>query len=173
MNRDRKRIIPAHTGETRSALVTVAASSDHPRTHGGNANTSLCDCARCGSSPCTRGKLDSLTVDVVWARIIPVYTGETWRDRKTLLSWADHPRTHGGNTSETRAILLSDPLWCLTRVRINLTFSSISASAKEMISDFASGIRAECRFPLVLLLVSALWRVRVRVLKRTGHFAAR
>ena len=72
-------------------------SAAHPRSRGENPVDALCGVLRAGSSPLTRGKLDSAPSDVVLARLIPAHAGKTKSVIMTGIARAAHPRSRGEN----------------------------------------------------------------------------
>ena len=73
----RRRIIPAHAGQTTSGLPGAVTSSDHPRACGANVEMHASLGSHVGSSPRMRGKLrQQLHVPELF-RIIPAHAGQT------------------------------------------------------------------------------------------------
>ena len=73
----RRRIIPAHAGQTTSGLPGSVTSSDHPRACGANVEMHASLGSHVGSSPRMRGKLrQQLHVPELF-RIIPAHAGQT------------------------------------------------------------------------------------------------
>ena len=70
-------IIPAYAGSTSLSESAVIASADHPRIRGEHASPSTMAGGCLGSSPHTRGALDSASGVDFNSRIIPAYAGST------------------------------------------------------------------------------------------------
>ena len=94
----RRRIIPAHAGQTECRRLTVLSVSDHPRACGANGVTAGRLEGRNGSSPRMRGKLTRLHRICTYRRIIPAHAGQTGHDMPFGMLWPDHPRACGANS---------------------------------------------------------------------------
>ena len=94
----RRRIIPAHAGQTTSGLPGSVTSSDHPRACGANVSSDgmLSRCT--GSSPRMRGKLVSRHAVDADVRIIPAHAGQTEQKALPHIFATDHPRACGANS---------------------------------------------------------------------------
>ena len=92
-------LIPAHAGKTCMTPVTMGASAAHPRSRGENYINAWCWRRGGGSSPLTRGKLQSVAGQAETRGLIPAHAGKTSEAmRRSCLIWA-HPRSRGENTS--------------------------------------------------------------------------
>ncbi len=91
------RIIPAHTGQTRTATTRRGQPSDHPRTCGANTAAGKAKLYNAGSSPHMRGKRGGARLRGLAGRIIPAHAGQTPTASFFRGSLADHPRTCGAN----------------------------------------------------------------------------
>ena len=88
-------IIPAYAGSTHCIQLNQSTYWDHPRIRGEHYSVSRFVNAVMGSSPHTRGALNTAFTGMGALGIIPAYAGST-RKRERLLSmiW-DHPRIRG------------------------------------------------------------------------------
>ena len=75
----RRRIIPAHAGQTRNDRQDVAQGPDHPRACGANFIFTFYTMSAYGSSPRMRGKLIGVRLQRFHERIIPAHAGQTRR----------------------------------------------------------------------------------------------
>ena len=73
----RRRIIPAHAGQTRTPSSRSRPPPDHPRACGANQSGRPACIGVCGSSPRMRGKRCVGHVQHPWPRIIPAHAGQT------------------------------------------------------------------------------------------------
>ncbi len=73
----RRRIIPAHAGQTMRRPHAASASSDHPRACGANLRWVSAEKSNGGSSPRMRGKLRPCDLAPRQIRIIPAHAGQT------------------------------------------------------------------------------------------------
>ena len=71
------RLIPAHAGSTIACMVDLRAERAHPRSRGEHAVDPLDRAHKRGSSPLTRGALNSIRADALAARLIPAHAGST------------------------------------------------------------------------------------------------
>ena len=71
------RNIPAHTGKTAPASVTVTAGPEHPRAYGENGHLVRGGLGIVGTSPRIRGKLSTWSGGCQCSRNIPAHTGKT------------------------------------------------------------------------------------------------
>ena len=71
------RIIPAYAGSTSSELASSATMRDHPRIRGEHDKLETVDPIAMGSSPHTRGALETLNLTEDVVGIIPAYAGST------------------------------------------------------------------------------------------------
>ena len=97
---DKKRIIPAHAGQTAPMRAHCPLWSDHPRACGANPACVARNRPIRGSSPRMRGKRLRLKHVVGLVRIIPAHAGQTIRQTGLLANGADHPRACGANCSD-------------------------------------------------------------------------
>ena len=70
-------LIPAHAGKTQGLPRYACASTAHPRSRGENAPTRAHRLRRCGSSPLTRGKRQSIGNRRHQEGLIPAHAGKT------------------------------------------------------------------------------------------------
>ena len=96
----KKRIIPAHAGQTAPMRAHCPLWSDHPRACGANPACVARNRPIRGSSPRMRGKRLRLKHVVGLVRIIPAHAGQTIRQTGLLANGADHPRACGANCSD-------------------------------------------------------------------------
>ena len=94
------RLIPACAGKTPGPPSTSRARWAHPRVCGENDNATALQCARHGSSPRVRGKLDERGLDALPPRLIPACAGKTPRPRCGTSSPGAHPRVCGENLAQ-------------------------------------------------------------------------
>ena len=94
-----KRIIPAHAGQTCSALLTMGRKPDHPRACGANTYRDMLSKTGDGSSPRMRGKLPGVAGQDWRLRIIPAHAGQTACATCRASDRTDHPRACGANSS--------------------------------------------------------------------------
>ena len=93
----RRRIIPAHAGQTDGRGYPRRFSTDHPRACGANMWCAVFGIRFTGSSPRMRGKLFHVGFPCEQHRIIPAHAGQTYF-RGERWQWdADHPRACGAN----------------------------------------------------------------------------
>ena len=88
-------IIPAHAGFTSFGALFPLSPGDHPRTRGVYRHEHHVNIDGSGSSPHTRGLLESGNDPVDYDRIIPAHAGFTWQAPRNPFSDQDHPRTRG------------------------------------------------------------------------------
>ena len=107
--RERKRnvladgLIPAHAGKTDGAGANPQEEKAHPRSRGENGCCGQGSRLDLGSSPLTRGKLLSRSVDERRERLIPAHAGKTYgAPQGGSAGWA-HPRSRGENI-ESRTV---------------------------------------------------------------------
>ena len=93
----RIRIIPAHAGQTVSAVAQHNTLPDHPRACGANDHKRATHVCSSGSSPRMRGKRAGGKHDGRRVRIIPAHAGQTKSKRVRAFSMPDHPRACGAN----------------------------------------------------------------------------
>ena len=91
------RNIPAHAGKTRIARDSNEVRQEHPRTRGENGFVTIFVTSIEGTSPHTRGKLDSLKVSSASSRNIPAHAGKTLILMSKHFWNREHPRTRGEN----------------------------------------------------------------------------
>ena len=88
-------IIPALAGNTTANREGDVRYTDHPRSRGEYSEKTRRLCAKCGSSPLSRGILPVLPHPVRFARIIPALAGNTSITKFRIPSSRDHPRSRG------------------------------------------------------------------------------
>ena len=88
-------IIPAYAGSTRPACRSTPARGDHPRIRGEHLVCGVTEPGLQGSSPHTRGALNSWTRTHAGSGIIPAYAGSTPRFDYIYFERWDHPRIRG------------------------------------------------------------------------------
>ena len=93
----RRRIIPAHAGQTTPGVRVSPPSTDHPRACGANQAMRVVVISDNGSSPRMRGKRVGLTREVAHGRIIPAHAGQTPIHVIPFMIIPDHPRACGAN----------------------------------------------------------------------------
>ena len=93
----RRRIIPAHAGQTVRLASPRVRLPDHPRACGANDRTHGAFVHVRGSSPRMRGKPAHVEVGTAGHRIIPAHAGQTIRLEKITRCAMDHPRACGAN----------------------------------------------------------------------------
>ena len=91
------RLIPAHAGKTRWPGPGSCRCPAHPRSRGENHRDRLHGHGEWGSSPLTRGKLDTIEALVSQSRLIPAHAGKTCHQPATRHFRAAHPRSRGEN----------------------------------------------------------------------------
>ena len=90
-------LIPAHAGKTTCLSRSTTPRRAHPRSRGENAAVTAMAGALVGSSPLTRGKLETFCDHSTTGRLIPAHAGKTpGRARCRSRRWA-HPRSRGEN----------------------------------------------------------------------------
>ena len=93
----KRRIIPAHAGQTDIRYTGYGRRSDHPRACGANMIGCGHDGYPFGSSPRMRGKHHKGAFIGVIVRIIPAHAGQTRFPDLIHVSPPDHPRACGAN----------------------------------------------------------------------------
>ncbi len=88
-------IIPAHAGNTMSAVRYFRRSGDHPRTCGEHLKLVIMQGTPRGSSPHMRGTHKFAFQPPLKGGIIPAHAGNTSSNRPILPRLWDHPRTCG------------------------------------------------------------------------------
>ena len=73
----REGLIPAHAGKTPTPTASPSTATAHPRSRGENSHTPCQSPERAGSSPLTRGKLNSVSLDDRGRGLIPAHAGKT------------------------------------------------------------------------------------------------
>ncbi len=91
----RRRIIPAHAGNTGVAHFLDQCPRDHPRTCGEHCLSAPTILLTTGSSPHMRGTPAHVAVCHTSDGIIPAHAGNTADDLSALGTGQDHPRTCG------------------------------------------------------------------------------
>ena len=97
--RARRRIIPAHAGQTNSVPAKRSSHADHPRACGANVMVPSACMLMVGSSPRMRGKRAGHRLRPRPYRIIPAHAGQTAPARDATRRSSDHPRACGANSS--------------------------------------------------------------------------
>ena len=92
---DKRRIIPAHAGNSGVALRLLTASSDHPRACGELLSSHLLPPAILGSSPRMRGTPYHATYHHELSWIIPAHAGNSQPRTSPHALKPDHPRACG------------------------------------------------------------------------------
>ena len=90
-------LIPAHAGKTARAAFPAATSRAHPRSRGENSSRSGPGAIGPGSSPLTRGKLQSIRPRSHRPGLIPAHAGKTPGNRLPIRAEEAHPRSRGEN----------------------------------------------------------------------------
>ena len=93
--RQRRRIIPARAGFTRSPPPGAVSRGDHPRSRGVYFLPSGLVGRERGSSPLARGLRRDVSLENERDRIIPARAGFTLTAHKLTLAISDHPRSRG------------------------------------------------------------------------------
>ena len=93
------RIIPAHAGQTSPTTISKNVFSDHPRACGANPPPARWSWLLLGSSPRMRGKHSLPLFPSSFLRIIPAHAGQTPTIMIRTVSFTDHPRACGANSS--------------------------------------------------------------------------
>ena len=93
--RVRRRISPAHAGNTSALEAAAAGAEDQPRTCGEYARGTGSPMHTGGSAPHMRGILDRLGRGIRCGRISPAHAGNTRPPRLRIVGKADQPRTCG------------------------------------------------------------------------------
>ena len=93
----RRRIIPAHAGQTSTSMSVPCSISDHPRACGANLGNACNIINPYGSSPRMRGKRQQPQASGPSLRIIPAHAGQTAPSAASSTSETDHPRACGAN----------------------------------------------------------------------------
>ncbi len=91
----RRRIIPAHAGQTKSGWGMWIKGTDHPRACGANRSVSHFHASPSGSSPRMRGKPDRDRKGRVAGRIIPAHAGQTLCSLPRVGEFGSSPRMRG------------------------------------------------------------------------------
>ena len=90
-------LIPAHAGKTSSPTSSTSRTRAHPRSRGENANLRHTFFLGRGSSPLTRGKLETLTDNAPLLGLIPAHAGKTAAAAGVIGTFVAHPRSRGEN----------------------------------------------------------------------------
>ena len=109
------RLIPAHAGKTRSPAGVSSSVKAHPRSRGENCTNLFPSLCRAGSSPLTRGKLESNMMRIACRGLIPAHAGKTHSSLHSNNSLPAHPRSRGENRSGKTIISLFSGSSPLTR----------------------------------------------------------
>ena len=97
----RWRIIPAYAGSTCHGGRARSSIRDHPRIRGEHHLAGRLRPGATGSSPHTRGALQTGADRSIGRRIIPAYAGSTTLSRRRRLLVRDHPRIRGEHIQDT------------------------------------------------------------------------
>ena len=90
-------LIPAHAGKTSVTVTATVTAWAHPRSRGENSGTASRPRSTTGSSPLTRGKLQTAWEGIKTGGLIPAHAGKT---RTSWAAWSPpraHPRSRGEN----------------------------------------------------------------------------
>ena len=99
VRRQRRRLIPARAGKTRTSPALTRREQAHPRSRGENWRAGLRHIYCPGSSPLARGKPATTSQPIAGVGLIPARAGKTARSPCTReATWA-HPRSRGENHS--------------------------------------------------------------------------
>ena len=97
LNRERRRLIPAHAGKTSILYHRSARARAHPRSRGENGFARLTAVGLSGSSPLTRGKRVHRREGRRTRRLIPAHAGKTAAASSDDSPIEAHPRSRGEN----------------------------------------------------------------------------
>ena len=122
--RARSRLIPAHAGKTALRSTPASRSTAHPRSRGENTDPLACADGPPGSSPLTRGKLDTVPQKLRARRLIPAHAGKTGTDARLRRGPAAHPRSRGENKGTTLLERHVDGSSPLTRGKLRARFDT-------------------------------------------------
>ena len=92
-----RRLIPAHAGKTDATHEDMTSPQAHPRSRGENGREASACGASWGSSPLTRGKLESGRRGHRNTGRIPAHAGKTAKSAARGTIRAAHPRSRGEN----------------------------------------------------------------------------
>ena len=95
-------LIPAHAGKTPVPNGGVRVARAHPRSRGENLTGLVLDGIDVGSSPLTRGKHLSRSVNWVARGLIPAHAGKTRKSSRNSRTIRAHPRSRGENLRRRR-----------------------------------------------------------------------
>ena len=93
--REARRFIPAHAGNTLDPARRLGSDPVHPRACGEHASTSICSMTLSGSSPRMRGTRLRQFVAEQGERFIPAHAGNTSASRSAWRAPTVHPRACG------------------------------------------------------------------------------
>ena len=102
---ERRRLIPAHAGKTRSRKLEQLSARAHTRSRGENVVRVVEMPVRCSSSPLTRGKLVAHSPVLQARRLIPAHAGKTVAQVVRLKVFRAHPRSRGENRCAGRDVI--------------------------------------------------------------------
>ena len=108
-------LIPAHAGKTGLARYSAVVSEAHPRSRGENEAHTLIEALDQGSSPLTRGKLDSLGGVGADDGLIPAHAGKTCVTPFINFPVRAHPRSRGENSCTPALMIIGRGSSPLTR----------------------------------------------------------
>ena len=91
-------LIPAHAGKTVTEQIHLLNKGAHPRSRGENGQLKKYFYQMMGSSPLTRGKLNTM-MHYGWVeRLIPAHAGKTATRKEHRNAHQAHPRSRGENS---------------------------------------------------------------------------
>ena len=93
-------LIPAHAGKTSGRIIVCHIFPAHPRSRGENLSGIADSLTPVGSSPLTRGKLDSGGEVCAVRRLIPAHAGKTQARGCRMPRRTAHPRSRGENDAD-------------------------------------------------------------------------
>ena len=109
------RLIPAHAGKTAEAAAPGGPVRAHPRSRGENQPRCYPARGSLGSSPLTRGKLNSSLVVSCCQGLIPAHAGKTRRIHCLKRLIRAHPRSRGENVDRKFRTMIRSGSSPLTR----------------------------------------------------------
>ena len=133
--RARRRIIPAHAGQTNSVPAKRSSHADHPRACGANVMVPSACMLMVGSSPRMRGKRHPPSPCNPVMRIIPAHAGQTVSNSSRTSARSDHPRACGANPA--LSVMTAAPAGSSPRMRGKLGFGFDSFRQRRIIPAHA------------------------------------
>ena len=142
-----RRLIPAHAGKTDRPDPWASQRAAHPRSRGENCawRSAISDIR--GSSPLTRGKLDSNVEDELRDRLIPAHAGKTMLSSGPCSRVPAHPRSRGENIILDSFEGLEHGSSPLTRGKHRLGFTN--SATRRLIPAHAGKTHLEQRVPCI------------------------